>query len=177
MRLSSFIYFSHYRPQTKLRKGNVFISVWKEFCPRGKVYTLGPTPPTQADTPHQTATAADGTHLLECILVFYIITVVNYGDSLSATTSLLIGKWIDNRVNHSRMCCHLVHRSHEVWMTLCSVYSHVNETVQWVTYFGSLQRSLEIKSWASSEISSKRSSGNSRFTWNKNVCIVALVRM
>ena len=102
-------------------------------------------------------------------LFFYIITVLNYGDSLSVTISLLIGKWIDNRVNHSRMCCHLVHRSHEVWMTLCSVYSHVNETVQWVTYFGSLQRSLEIKSWASSEISSKRSSGNSRFTWNKNV--------
>ena len=41
----------YYRPQTKLRKGNVFTSVCQEFCPRG-------IPPT----PHQTATAADGTH-------------------------------------------------------------------------------------------------------------------
>ena len=34
-----------YRPQTKLRKGNVFTSVCQEFCPQGEVYT------PQADTP------------------------------------------------------------------------------------------------------------------------------
>ena len=35
----------HYRPQTKLRKGNVFTSVCQEFCPQGKVYT------SRADNP------------------------------------------------------------------------------------------------------------------------------
>ena len=77
-----------YRPQTKLRKGNVFTSVCQEFCPRGGVQAQAqgglqggvqaqaqgvsrprPRPRgvcipacTEADTPQQTATAADGTH-------------------------------------------------------------------------------------------------------------------
>ena len=40
-----------YRPQTKLRKGNVFTRVCQEFCPQGGVYP-----------PRQTATALDDTH-------------------------------------------------------------------------------------------------------------------
>ena len=31
-------YCHYYRPQTKLRKGNVFTSVCQEFCPQGGVY-------------------------------------------------------------------------------------------------------------------------------------------
>ena len=38
----------YYRPQTKLRKGNVFTSVCQEFCPQGEVHTL---PPSWPDTP------------------------------------------------------------------------------------------------------------------------------
>ena len=38
-------YVSYYRPQTNLRKGNVFTSVCLEFCPQRGVYT------PQADTP------------------------------------------------------------------------------------------------------------------------------
>ena len=53
---SRYMYFYHphmrtgnnYRPQTKLRKGNVFTSMCQEFCPQGGVcHTL----PWQADTP------------------------------------------------------------------------------------------------------------------------------
>ena len=53
-----------YRPQTKLRKGNVFTSVCQEFCPqRGKVYTpLADTPWADTPPPNQTASATDGTH-------------------------------------------------------------------------------------------------------------------
>ena len=77
----------HYRPQTKLRKGNVFTPVCQSFCSRGVclsaywdtptwTHTPGQTPPPPLDTPSpwadtpspppspflQTATAADGTH-------------------------------------------------------------------------------------------------------------------
>ena len=53
----------YYRPQTKLRKGNVFTSVCQEFCPQGRGcvcqtplplagrHSPGQTPPRQADTP------------------------------------------------------------------------------------------------------------------------------
>ena len=41
--------FVHYRPQTKLRKGNVFTSVCQEFCPQGGCtpHLLGRHPPRQ----------------------------------------------------------------------------------------------------------------------------------
>ena len=53
---------ANYRPQTKLRKGNVFTSVCQEFC-QGEVYTLlSRHPPADTPLPQQTATAADGTH-------------------------------------------------------------------------------------------------------------------
>ena len=45
-----------YRPQTKLRKGNVFTSVCQEFCPQVIL-----SPRQTSPTPMQTATAADGT--------------------------------------------------------------------------------------------------------------------
>ena len=59
----------YYRPQTKLRKGNVFTSVCQEFCPHGRRSVH----PPWADTPlpRQTASAADGTHptgILEFVL-------------------------------------------------------------------------------------------------------------
>ena len=42
----------YYRPQTKLRKGNVFTSVCQEFCQQGGCVCQTPTPaPRQADTP------------------------------------------------------------------------------------------------------------------------------
>ena len=54
------IVLNFYRPQTKLRKGNVFTSVCQDFCPQGegKVYTPwadapGQTPPC-VDPPGQT---------------------------------------------------------------------------------------------------------------------------
>ena len=43
-------YISCYRPQTNLRKGNVFTSVCLEFCPRG-VYTAPRQTPPREDTP------------------------------------------------------------------------------------------------------------------------------
>ena len=50
------IFFINYRPQTKLRKGNVFTSVCKEFCPKKGVCipagTGADTP--SANTPRQT---------------------------------------------------------------------------------------------------------------------------
>ena len=52
----------HYRPQTKLRKGNVFTSVCHVFCvpPRQTRQTPPPTP--DHTPPPQTTNAADGTH-------------------------------------------------------------------------------------------------------------------
>ena len=62
----------NYRPQTKLRKGNVFTSVCQEFCPQWGVpprqtpppcrHPLADTPPGRHTPTHQTATAAGGTH-------------------------------------------------------------------------------------------------------------------
>ena len=50
-----------YRPQTKLRKRNVFKACVKNFVNRGGVHIpLGRHP--LADTSPETATAADGTH-------------------------------------------------------------------------------------------------------------------
>ena len=53
-----------YRPQTKLRKGNVVTSVCQEFCPgggclEGDVHGRGDGGACMAG---ETATAADGTH-------------------------------------------------------------------------------------------------------------------
>ena len=49
---------SYHRPQTKLRKGNVFTSACQEFCPRGGVHPLRQTPPGQTlpipETPTRT---------------------------------------------------------------------------------------------------------------------------
>ena len=52
---SSFLKFN-YRPQTKLRKGNVFT-----FTERGGVHPLRQTPPP-GRPPSKTATAVDGMH-------------------------------------------------------------------------------------------------------------------
>ena len=75
--------FNIYRPQTKLRKGNVFTSVFQEFCLRGGGcisactgqtplplgrHSPGQTPPW-ADPP--TATAADGMHPTRMHSCFY----------------------------------------------------------------------------------------------------------
>ena len=38
-----------YRPQTKLRKGNVFTNVCQEFCPQGGCTPPGQTPPPPSD--------------------------------------------------------------------------------------------------------------------------------
>ena len=62
-----------YRPQTKLRKGNVFTSVCQEFRPQGEMYT-----PLWADTPGQTTTyirrplQQTVRILLECIIVKFV---------------------------------------------------------------------------------------------------------
>ena len=44
-------FLTYYSPQTKLWKGNVFISVCQEFCPQGggcvPQHALGQTPPWQ----------------------------------------------------------------------------------------------------------------------------------
>ena len=69
--------FSNYRPQTKLREGNVFRSVCQEFCPQGDVSqdVLGGgclpggclprhPPDPEANTPRWAVCI-----LLECILV------------------------------------------------------------------------------------------------------------
>ena len=58
---------SFYRPQTKLRKGNVFTPVCQSFCSWGGLSQcmLGYTPlgrPPLGRHPQQKATAADGTH-------------------------------------------------------------------------------------------------------------------
>ena len=65
-----------YRPQTKLRKGNVFTPVSYSVHRAGVsasvhagIHTPQQTPP-RADPPQQTATAADGTHptgMLSCL--------------------------------------------------------------------------------------------------------------
>ena len=85
--------YNFYRPQTKLRKGNVFTSMCQEFCPRGVRQTL----PWQAETPFpradtQRSWQADtplGRYpprwllqqmvriLLDCILVFNVVSVLN----------------------------------------------------------------------------------------------------
>ena len=70
-----------YRPQTKLRKGNVFTSVCQEFCPRRGVSTPPrQTPPTWADTTTPKQTRPPSRRLLqrtvhiilECILVISV---------------------------------------------------------------------------------------------------------
>ena len=51
--------FTFYRPQTKMRKGNVFTRICQEFCPQGDACNTpwadtplaGRHPPWQADTP------------------------------------------------------------------------------------------------------------------------------
>ena len=43
-----FVYFSCYRPRTKLRKDNVFTSVCQEFCPRGRCTHTLPADPLPA---------------------------------------------------------------------------------------------------------------------------------
>ena len=77
--------FTHcYRPQTKLRKGNVFTSVCQEFCPQKgeEVYTLradspphppGQTPSLDRHPPPQGRRLLQRTVriLLECILVTF----------------------------------------------------------------------------------------------------------
>ena len=116
--LKSFkLIYSYYRPQTKLRKGNVFTPVCQSFCSQGGVclsacwdthplgrYPQGPQADTSwVDTPWQTlqpgetppqqtspcpvhawidmATAADGSILLECILVVSdVFLYINLGN-------------------------------------------------------------------------------------------------
>ena len=65
----NFFHFIHfYRPQTKLWKGNVFISMCQEFCLWGEVYTPRqiPSPGIHplADTPWQTPPTPPGRHPL-----------------------------------------------------------------------------------------------------------------
>ena len=68
-------YLYHYRPQTKLRKGNVFTPVCQSFCTQGGVCPSacwntppwadtppGQTPPLGRHPSHKMATAADDTH-------------------------------------------------------------------------------------------------------------------
>ena len=56
-------YVSYYRPQTNLRKGNVFTSVCLEFCPQRGVYTpQADTPWTDTPTPGQTPPPSLGRH-------------------------------------------------------------------------------------------------------------------
>ena len=81
-----------YRPQTKLRKGNVFTPVCQSFCsrgvaasvhawilgrhPPGQTHTPGQTPPRADTPPNQTASAADGTHptgMLSCVSLQHVI--------------------------------------------------------------------------------------------------------
>ena len=59
-----------YRPQTKLRKGNVFRNVCQEFCPQSGC-TPPPPPPAETPTPGQIPPPHQRTVriLLECILV------------------------------------------------------------------------------------------------------------
>ena len=89
---------NYYHPQMKLWKGNVFTPVCQSFCSQGCVYPsmhwgrhpsvqcmLGYTPLAQCmleytlppgQTPHPTATAADGTHptgMYTCYLFIYYI--------------------------------------------------------------------------------------------------------
>ena len=90
----SFIFFVNiYRPQTKLRKGNVFTSVCQEFCPRGVGGAVcssacWDTPPRK-HTPREvhpslrkahlpTVTAADCTHptgMLSCLNIIPVICI------------------------------------------------------------------------------------------------------
>ena len=81
----SLSHFSFYRPQTKLRKGNVFTPVCQLFCSRGEVSAsvhagIPPwagTPPLGRHPPVQTATAADGTHptgMHSCSDFFFVRT-------------------------------------------------------------------------------------------------------
>ena len=76
-----------YRPQTKLRKGNVFTSVCQEFCLQGggvhppcrHAPPRPNMPPGQKPPPRQTATAADGTHPtgMHCCLTIAILQYLN----------------------------------------------------------------------------------------------------
>ena len=76
---------SDYRPQTKLRKGNVFTSVCHEFCPGGGVHLPGRHPllgrhSTRQKTPRLTPPSRRSLQrtvpiLLECILVLIEISV------------------------------------------------------------------------------------------------------
>ena len=86
----------HYRPQTKLLKGNVFTSVCQEFCPQWRCTPPPPrqtantllglppsqTPPSPGQTPapHQTATVADDTHPtgMHSCLQLYSQTILNW---------------------------------------------------------------------------------------------------
>ena len=72
----------NYRPQTKLRKGNVFTSVCQEFCLRGSAsvhagihpptHPAGQTPPHPGQTPPSRRLLQRMVRiLLECILISY----------------------------------------------------------------------------------------------------------
>ena len=81
-----------YRPQMKLRKGNVFTSVCQEFYPQGAC-----TPPWAgtplADPPsQQTASAADGTHLTgmhSCFVLFCFLTISLFRSKTTCSLTLL----------------------------------------------------------------------------------------
>ena len=72
----------------KLRKGNVFTPVCPSFCSRGGRCALPPLGrhpldkhPPWADTPRQTATAADGTHptgMHSCFPVYFSNLLLNF---------------------------------------------------------------------------------------------------
>ena len=124
-----------YRPQTKLRKGNVFTSVCQEFCPeRGSasvhagIHTpSGQAPPSRAGTPpggrspHQTATVADGTHptgmhsclKIDSILIFVTTIPIHFIETNHAIRIAIV-QWSAG-VNrpltifiNSAFCCQII---------------------------------------------------------------------
>ena len=73
MTSTGFLLVGFYRPQTKLRKGNVFTPVCQSFCLQGGVCPvharIHPLPWADNPPPPPTATAGDGTHptgMLSC---------------------------------------------------------------------------------------------------------------
>ena len=81
--------YTYYRPQTKLRKGNVFTSVCQEFCPQegGGVHPQTDLPPGR-HPPGKTPPAPSRRLLLrtlrillECILVFASVYSLGVGPS------------------------------------------------------------------------------------------------
>ena len=73
---------SNYRPQTKLRKGNVFTNVCQEFCIREEVYTHTLPPWADHPPPHLGRRLLQRTApiLLESILIFFLCSTDITGD-------------------------------------------------------------------------------------------------